>query len=1702
MTQKERCNFYRFSTRIVDHTKEVFIDLIDLSLVKKHLSFEDFINLNQHEIYHFCYNRGRCCQCTPGYTLPQNRILHPSQLEILLDKNGATLPCHRANRVKDYCCCKAIPGVSTLVLDVTLARFILINFCEDIFWYSSLTYPNLSLEDFLNNHKHELYHMYTRNTPCCLCPTGYVFPVKSPVLNQQQWTTLFSVVKSPCMMHMNVTSTNLVCSVAATIGITVNNLDKSLERIILENICSVRKAIGDLIHMRNNIYGHATEVRISDADYNCYSCKLDDALLEIAKICGKEANMRQKLNDVELRPLDETLLLQYQTKLLEQKQCFDSTNEEISARFDYLESKVQKIENLPEENEKRKQHYTEITEATVHACANEGTFVFTNTVTDAMDNLLKFGIALITGHPGTGKTRMGLELLHRYSTRFRNYRCIQLQNLSDWLDVLSIEDKYIVFLDDVFGKTNFIYSENTDNKHMDTILTYVQNGQVKVIITMRENIKHMCNRLFLSHRLFKNIPDFNLGSDTFGMNKNEKRRCLLNYFERNNIEETEEAGKENCLQTSCLNQSETIYIHTKTINNIVDMKFSPLIGFPESCYLFTSNRRFTRQGLSFFKHANEILCQDIADIREQGYTCYDARMDYTVLVYVLVRGDYLSLKYLDLDLPVIRRLMTSFYATRETPIGLHDVEDSVKRLTPNFLKTKYDHTPDVFAFQHRTIFEAVILSCHTIDPDLMIEFMDVDFIIEFTRPQNYNKVEGEVVYTIPETLYKLLAQRMISHLTHGSTYSQVYSDDVILYKPFTFVKMICTSLIIRLTGTEILGHMCEEYMRKKGNLTLEWCDIQYMEIPQYNSQCYKSELSWNYFNLPVAFLMFCENTDDVLLYLQSVINDILKSKREAYSYLQCKMAIREAFIFSCLHMDKRKMTILWQIIKAHDISIFQAEDFLDNEIVDGVRILLHNKHLLTLLSDTIDDPALFELLNVFKGEVMYLYGEDRDEKTICLLKKFDSDYTYDVQIAIKDACCRKELSLLQFLLENFYQDYFDFNSAIKCVPCRLNDGDDSLVNVVQLFMEKFGETMISRDIVMEVAITRGNKSLVKYLLSRFDKRLFDIQSAMRKSRHCRPGFFLFLIETFDQDQIDMKFAMTLGCSTGDIDLVQSLIYRYDIGLFDWQDALEAACQNQYRYTCNIKLIKLLLEINKTDCLDVKSIMDMACLNGSEKIVVFLLDTFDHKTFNIRSAVNMACRSGRLDKIQVFLDRFDNALIDIKSAFYQVCRHGSLNAVKYVLKKIDSDILNTCINDAICHACWCSNVPVTMYLLETVAHNLLDINSLLVNACHSGEIETVTLLVDIFDHKLFNVNMIIQQACLSSSVQMVKYLLQKLSLQDIDLTLAVNMSCLSGSRELVNFWLKTVDHNSIHIKSAVNMAFLSGNLECVESLLRINQFKDYDLPKALNMACLSGKVEVVKFLLEKFSIQSFDMQSAMNKACLSRSADVVRVFIGKFDHKLFNLKTAMNMACQIWNIKAVKYLLKMFNSNTFDMKSAMNTACFYGNAKVVTYFINKLDPRHYRFDLKEALNNACRAVCYEDLLADFPPNHCESCQKCDMENGKTDVVHYFLNSFDHSIFDVEQAFNNACGTGILQLVHLFVTSVDHNQLDVTSAVNKSCAAGNADTVKLLHSKFGPSVFDVKTALRKARRGKNRTIITFLENIKSAQSSGRKSRCTVT
>ena len=69
--------------------------------------------------------------------------------------------------------------------------------------------------------------------------------------------------------------------------------------------------------MRNNVYGHAKEGRITDGNYRIDQNEIESAILEIAQVCGNETEKKQILMDLENRSLDETLCIQYQNTLLE-----------------------------------------------------------------------------------------------------------------------------------------------------------------------------------------------------------------------------------------------------------------------------------------------------------------------------------------------------------------------------------------------------------------------------------------------------------------------------------------------------------------------------------------------------------------------------------------------------------------------------------------------------------------------------------------------------------------------------------------------------------------------------------------------------------------------------------------------------------------------------------------------------------------------------------------------------------------------------------------------------------------------------------------------------------------------------------------------------------------------------------------------------------------------------------------------------------------------------------------------------------------------------------------------------------------------------------------------------------------------------------------------------------------------------------------
>lgn len=318
MANKERENFYRGSTLILDNTKTSFVDLLELHLSLKNISFEDFIDLHQHEIYHLSYGtRGTCCQCTTGYVLPPKCVLYLVQLEIIFDQYKKK-PCHHSGTKGDYCCAEPKSGIKTDTLDITLIRVLLVNFCQDVFWYSCLDLPSQSFEDFLNKNKHHIYHLRERNMQCCQCPLGYIFPKTDRLqsLGLDEWRLMFNLPVLPCPLH-RISPSDLICTVSAPSGIDVSDLGYNLTKLILEQCCPLRNAIDILIGIRNTYIGHASVGRISDANFEVFKSNIESGIMEIARVCENEVLTKQSFSDVFKRPLDETLCIQYQNMLLE-----------------------------------------------------------------------------------------------------------------------------------------------------------------------------------------------------------------------------------------------------------------------------------------------------------------------------------------------------------------------------------------------------------------------------------------------------------------------------------------------------------------------------------------------------------------------------------------------------------------------------------------------------------------------------------------------------------------------------------------------------------------------------------------------------------------------------------------------------------------------------------------------------------------------------------------------------------------------------------------------------------------------------------------------------------------------------------------------------------------------------------------------------------------------------------------------------------------------------------------------------------------------------------------------------------------------------------------------------------------------------------------------------------------------------------------
>ena len=308
MEREERNNFYRFITCSTEISTESVGYVFHDYLTRTSQTFEDFINNNFHTLYHLCYQR-RCCQCSNVYLPIRRGILHESQLDILLDSYSSKSLCHKSGTgLPKFCCSKARSGITVESLDLTLMNCLIVNCCSGLFWESC--FNGGTFENFLNQNKHDIYHLWMNNTTCCQCFNGYIYPCDREMISLSNWNFLFSAKGNPCSSHNIIPSSILCCCVSATPGITIFQIDQQVEIVLIRHLSFLKKSIEQLIKFRNK-YSHINNCCIPNSDFNQNWLQMKTAIDECLFYGIEERTKAEILRNNQTEKIDNILSLEF-----------------------------------------------------------------------------------------------------------------------------------------------------------------------------------------------------------------------------------------------------------------------------------------------------------------------------------------------------------------------------------------------------------------------------------------------------------------------------------------------------------------------------------------------------------------------------------------------------------------------------------------------------------------------------------------------------------------------------------------------------------------------------------------------------------------------------------------------------------------------------------------------------------------------------------------------------------------------------------------------------------------------------------------------------------------------------------------------------------------------------------------------------------------------------------------------------------------------------------------------------------------------------------------------------------------------------------------------------------------------------------------------------------------------------------------------
>ncbi|XP_071140749.1 uncharacterized protein [Mytilus edulis] len=1618
MANKERENFYRGSTLIVDNTKTSFVDLLELHLSRNNISFEDFITQHQHQIFHLCFNTKKCCRCFQGFNLPNNRILYYPQLEILFDKN-AKKPGHNLGNRSDFCCARTKTGITTDVLDITLTRSLLVNFCHDVFWFSCLTLQSQSLPEFLNKNKHHIYHLREPNIPCCQCPPGFISPVAGPLLDLQSWKVLFNLPELPCPLHRMVPS-DFSCTVSASQGIAVTDLGDKLTKVLIEQCCPLRQTIERLIQIRNKVQGHASDGRISEADYGGYKLDITSGIMEVAQVCRNEAFTKHSLADVSKRSLDETLCIQYQNMLLEQIQKEKRLEEKIddiavqiptqielslnnalrNTIPDMVEQSVQSAlkkihepnSKLTSDKQRSKSKLLEDTLTLIKCYSSEDTFVESNVIAIALNVLEDKGVIVLTGTAGTGKSRNSLEILRRFSAAHDGYCGIKLNNISEWIEIINDKDCLIVLLGDVFGRTNCIFNAE-EEKVFDNIYSMVAKGCVKVICTMRNTIQsdNQVSDIIDRNRIFKQSRFIDLSLVEHNLNREQRRECLIKYCKLNNICVSD--TKQFYGDKEVVDPLMPIYLSEQDIYEISKIDINPLMGYPESCFLFASNKKFTRLGVGFFKHPTKSLCNELESLRHVGNTNQKEALQYAILVYMALNEDCLDLH--DINIQKFNKVHELLYHKKEFTTKY--IRRGLGQLTMRYLRINPNGT---YSFQHRSIFEGVLLSYNDIDTESLIPLFHIDFIFEMCRLDTFSLpsgVENEVTMLFDKGMYKMLAKKIITELRKNDSKE-------------SFMEKLCSSRIIRNADEYFIDELYKEYNLTKCAIS---CTVSYLDLDKEYERyaCRYDKIYTPSKRTSVSFLTrllkysikYVDN-DDAMRHILKLMQHGVDVQKNIYINESHEICFTEAMLQSCAYLNKPRLHMLWTFMLRNEIQ-FDRETILHFRFGSNRKLKVL---ALKLLSSTVGTSRLINSNDILAKAI----GMNNTDLIKTIFRQQDPS-KIDIPLALYNACADGAVSIVQWFIRNFQTEEFDIGKALLVSSqgfidspvasrsyhyARINDTR----NVVVFLLKHFRAKINNLDTVMHIALSLSRFNICKILMEQTSD-YFDAKAILKQisdNEQCYTNsqcltFVKYLVSVYSCLNVDVLLEMATHNKS--FEMVRWIMSITDNEIFyiAWRKHKWI-----HKEICALQLIHD-TEFYKT--LDETSIINEELRYGSNKCLRFLFDNYDVR-------------------------RAENVIVE------RVCAYGDTN----LLQKIFRIFSNLTVNHAMSIAVRKKNLEVVQWLCSNFDVKSLNFESIIKEAVSVDAISIVRYFTEIIDRRYFHSKDILLAI---DNYTITSYFKRTLNKED--------------DRIVIFKWFLQDTNNRYRINEILKLTRMK-NKKYTQILFQNCNTEFLHLNIALTAVIRSKDFDSVKILLNNHDATTFDMHLIMEHIWTSfddksHAGERTKWLLGKFDPILFDITYILKMTCHDDNLSFFRWLYRSYGLSNLSFESLVIHACKHGAIRILQWIFERTSHAiDHRKVLRDAVSLPTSTVIF--FIQNFELDKSDIEQICTLqwrdEKRRLEFKLCIFETYGLDLIDVKSVFDSVCLFSPVQEVNWFMNKVENSLFDFNSAI-KEALRGNSD-----------------------------------------------------